>query len=225
MAFLTPVVLARASESSRNTTVSLDRQINHHHRAVRDLRDGNQPSVDLGIQQPADGTYRNFTFSNVARNGPHSPCIPPFYTGLHGVDLELDAKLVKLLWLSIVMTIAVGLVLRLAQRCVSYIRTIYCLTASPFLQKYYTVDHFSAWPWLKKHIVYAPLFQKRHNREIHMSSAVNYGTLPGRIHFILLFLYGMTNLIYTLLLDWKTPRRERCSPNFEGEVAFWQRSI
>ncbi|PGH34675.1 hypothetical protein GX50_02463 [[Emmonsia] crescens] len=43
------------------------------------------------------------------------------------------------------------------------------------------------WAWLKKSVVYAPLFRTRHNREFRLSTAVNVGTLPTRFQTFLLF--------------------------------------
>ncbi|OAX82474.1 hypothetical protein ACJ72_03170 [Emergomyces africanus] len=43
------------------------------------------------------------------------------------------------------------------------------------------------WAWLKKSIIYAPLFRTRHNREFRLSTAVNVGTLPTRFQTFLLF--------------------------------------
>ncbi|EEP82651.1 conserved hypothetical protein [Uncinocarpus reesii 1704] len=42
------------------------------------------------------------------------------------------------------------------------------------------------WSWLKKHIIYAPLFHVRHNREFRLSAAINFGTLPTRFQAALL---------------------------------------
>ncbi|KAL1955175.1 hypothetical protein VTO42DRAFT_8940 [Malbranchea cinnamomea] len=42
------------------------------------------------------------------------------------------------------------------------------------------------WAWLKKNVIYAPLFRARHNREFRLSSAVNMGTLPSRFQAALL---------------------------------------
>lgn len=157
--------------------------------------------------QAAEGRL-NATLRNPTANGTASHGGPTYYSGLTGVNLEMDARLVKLLWLSIIVVLTVVFAIRLAQLFVSYIRNIYCMNTTQLSQqKYYTIDHVAIWPWLKKNIIYAPLWKKRHNREFQISRAVNYGTLPGRIHTILLVLYALTNLTYCLLLDWKTPQK------------------
>ncbi|EER26371.1 Ferric reductase like transmembrane component family protein [Coccidioides posadasii C735 delta SOWgp] len=53
-----------------------------------------------------------------------------------------------------------------------------------------TQNHFVPsgmyWAWLKRHVIYAPMFRVRHNREIRLSSAINFGTLPTRFQAALL---------------------------------------
>ncbi|PGG95318.1 hypothetical protein AJ79_10123 [Helicocarpus griseus UAMH5409] len=51
------------------------------------------------------------------------------------------------------------------------------------------------WAWLKKSVVYAPLFRTRHNREFRLSSAVNVGTLPTRFQTFLLVGIIVMNVI------------------------------
>ncbi|OAL39070.1 hypothetical protein AYO20_01821 [Fonsecaea nubica] len=176
------------------------------HRSRRDLTDGN---ISLRAARSSFNiTKPNITFSNFVVPGGKPSTAPSFYTGLNGVNLEMDAQLVRMLWLSIIVALTIVFALRLSQLFVSYIRNIYCMTTEKSSQQnYYAVDHFSIWSWLKKHVVYAPLWKKRHNREFQLSGAVNYGTLPSRIHSILLIAYAITNLIYCLLLDWKNPQR------------------
>lgn len=202
------VVQDATGKALRHAAKHVGHQTDHHyHHHARELADGNLPISNLRLQHPPNATFRNLTFSNVAGTGPNVTNIPPFYTGLHGVNLKMDSRLVKLLWLSILVAMSVVFILRLAQLFVSYIRNIYCMTATPSQQEYYTIDRVWIWPWLKKHIVFAPLVKKRHNREFQMSSAINYGTLPGRIHSILLIVYAISNLVYCLLLDWNAPEK------------------
>lgn len=174
-----------------------------HHRLSRDLTNAGLPTSNFTLLSTGNAPSQNSSFSDIV----NPPVTPPFYTGLHGVNLIMDNQLVTVLWTSICVAVGVVLILRLAQIFVSYIRNIFCMAANPAQQRYYSIDHSAIWPWLKKHVVYAPLFRKRHNREFQLSSATNYGTLPARIHFLLLALYATSNAVYCLLLDWKTPER------------------
>jgi predicted ferric reductase len=55
---------------------------------------------------------------------------------------------------------------------------------------------------MKKHVIFAPLFRQRHNKEIQLSNAVAIGTLPSRYHTLLLLLYLGSNLAYLVIIDW-----------------------
>ncbi|KAG0651412.1 Ferric reductase B [Hyphodiscus hymeniophilus] len=66
----------------------------------------------------------------------------------------------------------------------------------------YWKQNLSSWWKVKKHVLYAPLWKKRHNREIRLSSAMNMGTLPSRFHFILLTLYVISNFAYCAALNY-----------------------
>ncbi|KAF2230071.1 hypothetical protein EV356DRAFT_520207 [Viridothelium virens] len=69
-------------------------------------------------------------------------------------------------------------------------------------QQYFMENHSKFWPALKRNLLYAPLFTKRHNRELQLSKAISGGTLPGRFHTLLLILYAACNIAYCLVLDW-----------------------
>lgn len=207
MANLPGVVLRTALQTSRNIETFVQEHTKHRrHRIGRDLSNGHLP-YNHNLSGTANITSKNATLSRMAQNQGNASNAGPFYTGLHGVNLPLDSRLVKMLWLSICIAVSTVFLLRLAQLAVSYIRKIYCMSATPSQQAYYSVNHNAIWPWLKRHLIYAPLIKKRHNREFQMSSAISYGTLPGRIHFLLLLIYGGSNLVYCLLLDWKNPEK------------------
>ncbi|KAI5460071.1 ferric reductase like transmembrane component-domain-containing protein [Mariannaea sp. PMI_226] len=65
-------------------------------------------------------------------------------------------------------------------------------------QRYFTIPspNFAA---LKRHLLYAPILNKRHNREIQLSSAVNIGTLPTRFQMLFLTAYFAVNVIFCVI--------------------------
>ncbi|EEQ84085.1 ferric-chelate reductase, variant [Blastomyces dermatitidis ER-3] len=70
-----------------------------------------------------------------------------------------------------------------AIRLSNHIRRLTTLTNDS--QRYFTsADPY--WAWLKRSVVYAPIFRTRHNREFRLSAAVNVGTLPTRFQTFLL---------------------------------------
>ena len=53
--------------------------------------------------------------------------------------------------------------------------------------------------WLKEHIIYAPLFRTRHNREFQLSRAVNMGVLPSRFQTLVLMALVFLNVVFCVV--------------------------
>ena len=130
----------------------------------------------------------------------------PYTYGLNGVNIPLDDALTYILWLSIALLLLVVLFVRFGQMANAQLRHLLNLNATAQQQSYWSEDRTSIWPSLKKHVFYAPLWRKRHNREIQLSRAMNVGTLPSRLHTVLLLLYLMSNIIYCFVLDYSQPK-------------------
>jgi hypothetical protein len=74
---------------------------------------------------------------------------------------------------------------RVGLESVKYVRTLTCLNNDS--QSYFRLPS-EAFASFKKHVLYAPIFRKRHNREFQLSAAVNVGTLPTRLQLLFLSL-------------------------------------
>lgn len=99
--------------------------------------------------------------------------------------------------------IAALLVWRVGLESVKYVRQLTCLNNET--QLYFTrpSDRFAS---IKKHFLYAPIFSKRHNREIQLSSAINVGTLPTRFQLLFLVGYFATNVAFCVVnIQWNGP--------------------
>lgn len=84
----------------------------------------------------------------------------------------------------------------------SWLRLLITLNLEGSQQKYWTRDgYFRA--RIKKFLTAAPLFGKRHNKELRGWKSLNYGTIPSRLHTVFLSFYIASNLIYCCLLDYK----------------------
>lgn len=85
---------------------------------------------------------------------------------------------------------------RVGMESVKYVRQLTCLNNDT--QIYFTrpSERFAA---VKKHILYAPVFNKRHNREFQLSSAINVGTLPTRFQLFFLVGYFATNVAFCVV--------------------------
>ncbi|KAJ0167754.1 Ferric/cupric reductase transmembrane component 2 [Colletotrichum tanaceti] len=79
---------------------------------------------------------------------------------------------------------------------VKYVRTVACLNNDN--QRYFAQSD-SKVSWMKKNVLYAPVFSKRHNREIQLSSAINVGTLPSRLQLMFLAGYLATNIAFCVI--------------------------
>ncbi|MCJ1256226.1 hypothetical protein MMC24_004047 [Lignoscripta atroalba] len=129
--------------------------------------------------------------------------ILPYTGGLAGVNVHVDNITTRSLWTSLAILFLLILLVRLAQMGNAQLRHITSLSSSPGSQKYWSQDQSSFWPSLKKHLLYAPLNKKRHNREMQMSKAINVGTIPSRLHTLLLGFYLTSNIVYCCLLDYR----------------------
>ena len=68
-------------------------------------------------------------------------------------------------------------------------------------QHRFWAQEFFVWSKLKRDLFQAPLFHSRHNKEKQLSSAVSVGTLPSRLHTLLLGALVISNIVYCSLLD------------------------
>jgi hypothetical protein len=92
---------------------------------------------------------------------------------------------------------------RIGIESVKYVRTLTCLNNDT--QRYFTLPS-ETFAKFKQHILYAPIFRKRHNREFQLSSAVNVGTLPTRLQLLLLMSYFGSNVAFCVVsIDWSQP--------------------
>ncbi|KAJ5622711.1 hypothetical protein N7528_005943 [Penicillium herquei] len=94
----------------------------------------------------------------------------------------LDDKLAHYTLLALGCAAAAYYIWHLAVRFSSHLRRL--STFGDQNQRYYVQAH-ERFSWVKNHIIYAPLFRNRHNREIQISQAINMGTLPSRFHAFL----------------------------------------
>ncbi|POR34242.1 Ferric/cupric reductase transmembrane component 2 [Tolypocladium paradoxum] len=131
-----------------------------------------------------------------------SSTIAPYHTALNGVNQPMNMLFKDVLWWSLGIVALVVLGIRVLEILWAKLRQVSAMSVPREKQGYWKVSQWSWMPGLKKHLIYAPLFRKRHNREFRLSSAVNVGTLPSRLHSVLLFLYLGSNAAYMLALDW-----------------------
>ncbi|KAK0260489.1 hypothetical protein B0A54_13707 [Friedmanniomyces endolithicus] len=111
-------------------------------------------------------------------------------------------KYTALTWAAI---IAAMLVYRWTLYLLRHVRRLANLNHGPTSdgrQKYFSIPNKN-YAKAKRHLISAPLFRKRHNREFHLSSAMNVGTLPGRLQTLFLVGYFVMNIAFCVItINW-----------------------
>lgn len=121
------------------------------------------------------------------------------------------------LWLSIVAMCLIVIIARLWQGAVAQLRHLFNMNTDPVQQAYWARNGTPVWPWLKKNLIYAPLRNKRHNRNIQMGR-LNMGTIPSRFHTTLLALYILSNVVYCLFLNYKSCNKSALIAELRGRT-------
>ena len=126
----------------------------------------------------------------------------PYTYGLNGVNIAGDDAVTHALWISVSIVLLVILAGRFGQMANAHLRHLLNLNAHPAGSAYWETDRTTIWPKLKQYLLYAPLHKKRHNKEFMLSSAMNVGTLPSRLHTAILLAYLLSNVVYCTWLDY-----------------------
>jgi hypothetical protein len=167
------------------------------------------PSPVLAIRETAMATV---TTSSSGVN----PTVDPYTHALNGVNQPVNMLFKEMLWWSLGIVALIVLAIRIIEIAWAKLRQVSVMSVAGDQQRYWKHSQWSWMPGAKKHIMYAPLFTKRHNREIKLSSAINVGTLPSRLHSILLGLYLMSNFVYMFVLDWNNSNKYSLCAEIRG---------
>lgn len=123
-------------------------------------------------------------------------------TGLAGVNQVQNMLFKDMLWWSLGIFALVILSIRIVDIVWSKLRHVSAMSQSASGQGYWQRAQWSYMPNIKKYLTYAPIWSKRHNREIKVSAALNMGTLPTRLQLLVLGFYLGSNIVYMLILDY-----------------------
>lgn len=128
--------------------------------------------------------------------------IGQYATLLNGVNQAVNLLFVDSLWWTLGILGMLVFVIRIVESLWHRLRLVNAMSVPGSQQHYWRKAQWSWMPSLKKNLIYAPLWSKRHNREIQLSSAVSIGTLPSRLHFVILSIYLLSNVAYMFVLNW-----------------------
>ena len=145
-----------------------------------------------------------------------SSTISPYNTGLNGVNQPVNMLFTDLLWWSLGILGVIILVIRIGELAWAKLRLVSAMSQPGDRQEFWRLTQWNKMPALKKALIYAPLWKKRHNREIRLSSAANMGTLPSRFHALILFGYLASNAAYMFILDWKNENKYALCAEIRG---------
>lgn len=142
--------------------------------------------------------------------------IAPYDHGLNGVAQDNNMLFKQGLWWMLGGFGFIILLVRIYQVIWSHIRHVSAMSLEGKRQTYWKYAQAHWMPSFKADLWYAPLWGKRHNREIRLSSAMNMGTLPSRLHSIQLALYIISNIVYLLYVDWWNPNKYSLCAEMRG---------
>lgn len=144
--------------------------------------------------------------------------IAPYDTALNGVNLVVNQLVKEWLWWTLGGLALALLVFRLGVLGWTWFRQMATMSLPGRRQNYWKRRQWSWMPGLKKHLIYAPLWKKRHARELRLSSALNVGTLPSRFQSLVLAVYLTSNLAYMFVLDWSDPNKYALCAELRGRA-------
>ena len=148
--------------------------------------------------------FENMSASDLANStsGTNATYIYEYSRGLGGVDVPKDVLFTRIIYGSLVIAAFCIFCARIAQLAHAQLRLFTALGAGRREQNFWGIESYPLWARVKKHLLYAPIGRKRHNREIQLSTAVNVGTLPSRFQLILLLLYAASQVAFCIYLDY-----------------------
>ncbi|KAK3336919.1 ferric reductase like transmembrane component-domain-containing protein [Cercophora scortea] len=120
------------------------------------------------------------------------------------------------LWWTLGILALVVLGIRIIELLWAKLRLVSAMSVPGDRQGFWKVSQWSWMPTLKRRLIYAPLWKKRHYREIRLSKALNMGTLPSRLHTIILLGYLGSNLAYTFIVNWATLNKYQLCAEIRG---------
>jgi predicted ferric reductase len=127
----------------------------------------------------------------------------PYTHSLAGVNQPQNWILINSLFYSFMVLLAGSLIFHFAKMVNNYLRHMFTMGRCDD-QRYWSYNHSSIWPRIKRDLIYAPLGKQQHNRPIMLNRKreIDMGTVPGRFNTILIGLYIASNVAYQLVLDW-----------------------
>lgn len=159
--------------------------------------------VAPALEELASATLKGRDDESAATEPTSTSTIAPYASALWGVNQPMNLLFVDIMWWTLGI-IGLGILsIRLLEALWMHIRQISSMSVAGERQNYWKFTQWAWLPSLKKNLLYAPFWKKRHNREIRISAAMNMGTLPSRLHSLFLIILVCTNIAYMFVLNWE----------------------
>jgi predicted ferric reductase len=172
---------------------------------------GDNPSPVMDIR---DGLLESATETESSISP--TSTIAQYDTGLAGVNQPMNLLFKDMLWWTLGVIALVILSIRIIELGWAWLRQVTTISIPGQRQGYWKSSQWSWMPRLKKHLIYAPLWKKRHTRELRLSSALNVGTLPSRFQSLILGIYLASNVAYMFILDWRKENKYALCAEIRG---------
>ncbi|KAF6835490.1 ferric reductase like transmembrane component [Colletotrichum musicola] len=127
--------------------------------------------------------------------------ISPYHSNLDGVNQPVNMLFKDTLWATFGGMAVFVLFITISRILWAQLRHVSAMSVEGERQHYWKTAQWKWMPGLKKHLMYAPLWNKRHNKEIKLSN-LGIGTLPSRMHTFILAIYIISNIVYMFFLNW-----------------------
>lgn len=159
--------------------------------------------IGLVAAQASTGSKGTGGSNGGGGGGKKAPAMTPGQKAAEAAAESLNRKYATdILIILAAMVVAFGFY-RLVISSVRYIRTLTCINNST--QRYFKLPP-PTFAIIKKHVLYAPLFRSRRNREFQLFS-MNFGVLPTRLQAILMASILAMNAAYCFHeIEWQGPR-------------------
>ncbi|CAG8957031.1 hypothetical protein HYFRA_00012512 [Hymenoscyphus fraxineus] len=144
--------------------------------------------------------------------------IAPFATLLNGVSQPMNMLFKDISWWTFGIFGLTLLTIRLGQRALAHMRHMSAMNLPGDAQRYWAINEYSWWWKFKKHMLYAPLKNKRHNRNIQLSKFGNMGTIPSRFHTLLITIFTGGNIAFCAYLSYDRPNHYSVVAELRGRT-------
>ena len=127
----------------------------------------------------------------------------PAQAAAHGRAEGLNHQYSGYIFIVLLSVVGAMLVWRMSNAVTKYLRTMVSMNNET--QNFFTMPN-SRFATVKKHLLYAPIFKKRHNRELALTPAITTGGVPSRLQLLFIAAIFGVNITFSVVgIDFSQP--------------------